>query len=116
MAYVIKWNGKVTGICVPDKKVSISYFREFEPSATPIDNFEFIEIVERVSEYKKVRTISGIRSDPRIEELIIDFDGKGVHMVSCKEGWLFEHERTVDIGSIKELCDSINFCLEKQDI
>jgi hypothetical protein len=113
MAYTIIWNGRQTGICVPDKKVSISYFREFEPTASPIDNFEFIEIVEKKSEYKKVKSVAEIKADPRISEFIKNYDGHGVHMVSCKDGFMFDRERTIDIGSVKEICDAINFNLCK---
>ena len=112
MAYVIKWNGKITGICVPDKKVSISYFRQFEPKASPIDNFEFIEIVEKKSQYKKVKSIAEIKADPRIFEFIKNYDGNNVHMVSCKDGFKFYGEITIEIGNVKEICDSINFNLE----
>lgn len=115
MAYVIKWNGKITGICVPDKKVSICYFREFEPTASPIDNFEFIEIVDKKSEYKKVKSVAEIKADPRIFEFIKNYDGNNVHMVSCKDGFKFDRERTIEIGNVKQICESINFNLEANE-
>lgn len=113
MAYTIIWNGNRTGIYVSDKKVSIEFIRQFEPSAQPTDIFKFEEIIEKKSEYKKVKTIADIKSDPRIDHFEYRYDGYNVHMVVCKDEFKFEGERTCEIGNIKQICDSINFNLEK---
>jgi hypothetical protein len=65
-------------------------------------------------EYKKVRTINDIKADPRIENVIMNYDGKS-HYVECKDGYKFEGERTIDIGRVGELCYCINNCLEKTE-
>jgi len=57
----------------------------------------------------KVRTLEMILNDPRIERVIKDYDGRGRHMVECKDGYVFEScSSTIEIGNIKELCDEIN--------
>jgi hypothetical protein len=63
--------------------------------------------------YKKVRSWEDIKNDPRIESVWWQYDGKNKHMVECKEGFRFENERTIDIGTVKELCDSVNNQLDK---
>jgi len=66
--------------------------------------------------YKKVKSIADIKADPRIDEFIPDYDGKGKHMVSCKDGFRFESfSSTVEHGNIKELCYEINERLYKDD-
>lgn len=60
----------------------------------------------------KVSTKFHIENDLRIERVIYNYDGRGRHMVECKEGYRFEGERTIEIGSIKEICYSINNNLE----
>lgn len=65
--------------------------------------------------YKKVFTLKQILADPRIENFIRDYDGYGRHMVECKDGYKFERERTIDIGSIAEIADAINWQLEKTE-
>lgn len=58
---------------------------------------------------KKVRTVAQIIADPRIERFIDGYDGRGKHMVECKDGYRFENtEGTIDIGTIAEICESIN--------
>ena len=57
----------------------------------------------------KVKNLKTILSDPRIERVITDYDGKGRHTVECKDGYVFEScSSTIEIGNIKELCDEIN--------
>jgi hypothetical protein len=59
--------------------------------------------------YKKVRSLSDISIDPRIERIIIDYDGHGKHMIECKSGFKFEScSSSVEVGSIKQLCFEIN--------
>ena len=59
--------------------------------------------------YKKVRNIRDIKADPRIERVIIDYDGKGRHMVESKGFFRFEScNSTIEIGNIKELCEEVN--------
>lgn len=65
--------------------------------------------------YKKVKSIEDIKNDLRIDDLIIGYDGRGKHMVECKTGFNFEGERTIDIGTIKEICYSINEYLYSND-
>lgn len=62
----------------------------------------------RKGKYKKVRSIADIKADPRIDDFIQNYDGYGKHLVECKKGWAFENERTIEIGTIKEICDTIN--------
>ena len=64
---------------------------------------------------KKVKTIKDIQSDPRIKCFIRNYDGPGVHMVECKDGYNFERERTIDIGSVSEICGAINDWLERNE-
>jgi hypothetical protein len=68
-----------------------------------------------MEKFKKVHNLNQILADPRIERFIKDYDGYGKHMVECKTGWLFERERTIDIGSIKEICGCINDWLDKDE-
>jgi hypothetical protein len=66
---------------------------------------------------KKVKTMKDIVADPRIESIHLDYDGtKGKHMVECKDGYQFEGERTIEIGTVKEICYSINNWLELREI
>lgn len=66
---------------------------------------------------KKVKTITDILSDERIESLIKDYDGYGKHMVECKPGFRFEaNSSTIEIGNIKELCYEINERLNKEEL
>lgn len=66
---------------------------------------------------KKVRTLEDIKNDPRIEEFIKDYDGKGRHMVACKDGYQFESfSSTIEIGNISELCFEINERLNKVEV
>jgi len=59
--------------------------------------------------YKKIRTVSDIKRDPRILDLKKDFDRKGNHMVECKDGFKFESfGSTMEFGTIKEICIEIN--------
>lgn len=71
--------------------------------------------MNREIKFRKVKCELDIRSDPRIDYFIRNYDGYGKHMVSCKTGWNFEGERTIDIGSMKEICDSINEKLENNE-
>lgn len=64
---------------------------------------------------KKVHTIKQILADSRIELFVKNYDGPGKHMVECKDGYNFEKERTIDIGSVKEICDAINDWLESNE-
>lgn len=61
---------------------------------------------------KTVRTVKDIQEDERIDRFIKNYDGPGKHMVECKDGYRFEGERTIDIGTVAEICDSINKNLE----
>lgn len=63
---------------------------------------------------KKVKTLADIVADNRIVCVQLNYDGKGKHMIECKDGYKFENERTVDIGTIKELVYSVNNWLDKQ--
>ena len=65
--------------------------------------------------YKKVKTEADIKADPRIEQFVRNYDGYGKHMVACKTGFVFEQERTIDIGNMKEICDCINTWLDIDD-
>lgn len=69
-----------------------------------------------MGEFKKVRNVDQILSDPRIDRFIKNYDGYGVHLVECKTGYLFEGDRTIDIGSLKDICYCINTWLEKVDL
>lgn len=62
---------------------------------------------------KTVKTLSDIKSDPRIVRFEKDYDGYGKHMVECIDGYRFEGDRTIEIGTIKEICYSINTNLEQ---
>lgn len=69
--------------------------------------------LEVAMKYKIVRTWKAIQQDPRIEQVIWQYDGPGKHSIECKDGWKFEGERTQDIGTVAELCDAVNFNLEE---
>lgn len=56
--------------------------------------------------------LQDILKDERIDRVIQDYDGKGRHMVECKDGFRFERERTIDIGTIAELKEAIKYNLE----
>ena len=63
----------------------------------------------------KIKTLAEIIAHPLIDRVIEDYDGRGRHMVECKDGYRFESfSSTIEIGSIKELCDCINNWMEKQ--
>lgn len=63
--------------------------------------------------FKKVKTLQDIKNDPRISNVIVDYDGRGKHMVECIDGLKFEScSSTVEIGTVAELCDEINNRLE----
>lgn len=64
---------------------------------------------------KVVRTIADIKADPRIAQFIENYDGRGKHHVECVDGYRFENERTIDIGTVSEICDSINNNLSKNE-
>lgn len=65
---------------------------------------------------KKVKSIDDIKADPRIERFIKDYDGKGKHMVECKDEFYFEScNSSSEIGNIKELCYEINERLYKKE-
>ncbi len=64
---------------------------------------------------KKVKTIADIKADPRVESFTKNYDGPGVHMVQLKDGYNFERERTIDIGSVSEICGAINDWAEKNE-
>lgn len=70
-------------------------------------------IESQIKAMKQVKTIADIENDPRIDRFIKNYDGFGVHMVECKDGYKFENERTIDIGSVKDICYCINNYLEK---
>lgn len=57
---------------------------------------------------KKVSKLTDIMKDERIEQFIRNYDGPGKHMVACKDGFRFEGDRTIEIGTIAEICYSIN--------
>lgn len=61
---------------------------------------------------KQVKSLADIEKDVRSERFYKDYDGKGKHMVECKEDYKFENERTIEIGTIAEICYSINNNLE----
>jgi len=60
---------------------------------------------------KKVKTFKDIENDPRINCLTRNYDGKGTHMVEATDGWLFWGETMSGMGSVKSLCDDINYYL-----
>lgn len=63
--------------------------------------------------YKKVRTVSDIKADPRIESIQMNYDGRGVHCLTAVDGWRFTtNNSTTEIGSVSELCYEINEHLE----
>lgn len=62
--------------------------------------------------FKTVRTIADIKADPRVKDFIRNYDGPGTHMVEVKDGYNFECERTIDIGTVPQICDAINDYLE----
>jgi hypothetical protein len=64
---------------------------------------------------KKVKSLNDIKADSRIESIHVDYDGKGKHMVECKEGFRFENERTIEIGTVKQICYSINNILSNNN-
>ena len=58
---------------------------------------------------KKVKSKEDIKMHPLIVDFIENYNGKGRHMVECKEGYKFESfNSTIEIGTIKELCYEIN--------
>lgn len=65
---------------------------------------------------KKVKTLAEIKSDPRIVDVIKDYDGNGKHMIECAKGYGFEaNNSTIEIGNVKELCYEVNERLIKQE-
>ncbi len=68
--------------------------------------------IKHTPSQKKLKTLIDIQKDQRIERVELNYDGKGRHMVECKDGYRFEGERTIDIGNISELCGAINDWLE----
>lgn len=61
------------------------------------------------TKFKKVKSFNDIKDDPRIERLVKNYDGYGFHMVEAIDGYRFEScNSTIEIGSIKQLCDEIN--------
>lgn len=113
MYYEVILKGKSTGIITGEKKVSLFLLRMVDPKAQPTDNIDFVKLKKKKSNFKKVRTIEDIKSDPRISEFYFRHDDKNVHMAVCKDGYKFEGDRTIEIGNIKEICDSVNTKLEK---
>lgn len=61
---------------------------------------------------KLVRNLKDIQSDERIERFVRNYDGYGKHLIECVDGYRFEGDRTIEIGSISEICYSINNNLE----
>lgn len=115
MTYEVILKGKSTGIVTGEKKVSLSLLRMVDPKAQPFDAIDFIEIKKKKSQFRKVKTIDDIKADSRISEFHYQYDDKNVHMVVCKDGYKFEGERTIEIGNMKEICDSINSKLERYE-
>jgi len=66
--------------------------------------------------FKKVKNWKDIVNDERIENAIRNYDGYGVHYIECKKGYRFSNfNSTIEHGNIKELCDSINEDLYKEN-
>lgn len=62
----------------------------------------------------KAKSWEDIKADPRIEEAHWQYDGRNKHMVLCKEGYRFDNtECRSDIGTVKELCESVNTYLQE---
>lgn len=61
---------------------------------------------------KKVKTIADIKSDPRVDMFIRNYDGYGKHSVVLKDGYGFDGERSLEIGTVAEICDSMNTRIE----
>lgn len=63
---------------------------------------------------KTVKTVKDINTHPLVESFIKNYDGHGKHSVILKDGYRFETtESCQDIGTVKELCDSINNYIEE---
>ena len=63
---------------------------------------------------KKLRTIRDIKCDPRVERLTRNYAGFGVHMVELKDGYRFDFDTTIEIGNVKEICESLNNSVYEQ--
>lgn len=64
---------------------------------------------------KKVATIQDIKNHPSVEKFIYEYDGKKKHSVILKSGFRFSNtECGQDIGTVKELCDSVNNYIEEK--
>lgn len=70
-------------------------------------NLVFLSAKER-----KVKTIKDIISDHRVDEFIHNYDGPNKHAVILKDGYGFDGERSLEIGTIKEICYSMNNTIE----
>lgn len=64
----------------------------------------------------KVRTLDDCRNHPLIEDVIKNYDGPGTHMVECIEGYRFDGEATISIGSVADCCYMINTRLWKNEV
>lgn len=65
---------------------------------------------------KKAKTRKDIESHPLVDMFKYQYDGPGVHMVRLIDGYRFHNTScSSDIGSIKELCDSLNNYVEAEN-
>ena len=56
---------------------------------------------------KKVRTLTDIENDPRVDCVVKNYDGPGCHLVELKEGFTC-HDGGSIIANAKTLIDDVN--------
>ena len=62
----------------------------------------------KATKIRKVQTLEDILCHPFVERVIREYDGKNKHFVELVDGYKFDFDPTIDIGTVKELCESVN--------